>query len=215
MIRPTAFVVSLLLLLFAQVASSSANSFDLDQCSACIAKGCGYCQRKLKDSDYATQAICQCDRQLFNYGAACNDISKITDGQDYGRRKYQYQYNGNYNNGYNNYNDDDNNNNGGQQQQYYNYDQQYNYDADDIHYEAQLSGNYNYQKAKNSFQCHKHAEPVLIIGSIVVACLIGAGSIIGFIIYLYLIYRSKPPRPYAKEEHLLEENKSVTIPSIL
>ena len=206
-------ILSLLVVLIS-CASNTVNAiFHEDQCNACVAKGCGFCYRKSKTSSFYKE-VCICDWDKFEYGAICNDVSMIKDGKDYGKQAYSYYNNNNYrNNYYNNNNANNNNNNNNNYAQYNNNDddkygsnfynnnnnaaQQYyeeslRYAADDDHFEKNLSGEYNYRKAKNNAQCIYQARPEAAKATIAVVSIVGIVALLFGIFYLYQIHRPKP-----------------------
>ena len=199
---PTRTTLSLVLSLWMLLAATC-TAFNEEHCNACVAKGCGYCHRQSKTSSYHKD-VCQCNHDVFAYGAMCNDISMISDGENYGKRKY---YNNNYNNNNNNYNNNNNNyNNNNEAAQYY--EEQQRYSADDDHYEANLSGEYTYQKANTHFQCRRETKPALWNGIITTGKVLGVVALVGFLVYVFWIHCPKPAlrRKNPRKQHLMDDN---------
>ncbi|CAB9525670.1 expressed unknown protein [Seminavis robusta] len=189
-------MIRLFQLLLALLIATAATAFDFDKCSACIGKGCWYCNRVGKTTSYESGA-CTCDLDAYRYGDICNDISMITSGETYGRQKYYYGNNNNNNNNNNGNNNANNyyygNNNGG-----YGYE-----DEDSEHYNAWLSGGVDHQKVSNHFGCYLYGEPEKTTTAMyVVGGIIGA-TILGCLLHWYCVHREKPPRPYRKKKDLL------------
>ena len=220
MFHPLSMLLSVLFVF--TLLAAACNAFDFEQCTSCVAQGCGFCYRKSKSSSFYKE-VCQCDLHAYEYGAVCNDVSRITNGITYGKQKY-YGNNNYNNNNNNNYGNDENNNMYGNNENvnaYNSYMQQYTeemqrYAANDDHFEQNLSGEYIYQKAKTTFQCYRQAEPVKSNILITVFSIIGVVAVLAIAFYLYMVYREKPARKKnSKKINLIEKTEKELPPAVV